>query len=78
MLLFSDFDDIALNELKVIATLGKGAFARVDLVHHVGELSQTFALKRVRKEYVVETSQQQHMLNERNIMMNCSNQFICR
>lgn len=70
--------DISLDTLKIVATLGKGGFATVDLVHHLHKPSKTFALKRMKKQYIVEANQQQHILNERKILLDCDHQFICR
>lgn len=75
---FIDECDITLDSLKIITTLGKGGFARVDLVHQINKPSQTFAMKCVKKQYVVDTNHQQHIMNERNLMLKCNNQFICR
>lgn len=75
---YSEYYDITLDDLKTVVTLGKGGFARVDLVHHIRNPSLTFALKRMKKDYVIKTNQQQHMLNEKSLMLGCNSQFICR
>lgn len=74
----SEFSDMSLDKVKFITTLGKGGFARVDLVHLIDKPSITFALKRVKKEYVVSVRQQQNLMNERNIQLSCESDFICR
>ncbi|BFF93953.1 cGMP-dependent protein kinase 1 [Drosophila madeirensis] len=61
---------IAISELKKVATLGAGAFGRVDLVAH-GQ--QTFALKIIKKIEVVKQDQIEHVYNEKNVMIKCRN-----
>ena len=56
-----------LDEFKEIGCLGVGAFGRVTLVENP-EDQQVYALKRVRKNRIVETSQQEHIINEKRIM----------
>ncbi|XP_033249471.1 cGMP-dependent protein kinase 1 isoform X1 [Drosophila miranda] len=59
---------IAISELKKVATLGAGAFGRVDLVAY-GQ--QTFALKIIKKIEVVKQDQIEHVYNEKNVMIKC-------
>ena len=40
--------------------------------------SQVFALKCMKKQHIVETLQQEHVLSERNILLSCNSQFITR
>ena len=40
--------------------------------------SQVFALKCMKKQHIVETLQQEHILSERNILLSCNSQFITR
>ena len=68
---------IRLSEFEVLGTLGVGGFGRVELVRNQRDL-RTYALKVLKKQYVVETKQQDHVLNERNIMFNSRSSFICR
>ena len=50
-----------------IGCLGVGAFGRVTLVENPAD-KKVFALKKVNKNYVVKTSQQEHIINEKKIM----------
>uniref|UniRef100_A0A803YC92 Protein kinase domain-containing protein n=1 Tax=Meleagris gallopavo TaxID=9103 RepID=A0A803YC92_MELGA len=52
---------VQLEELRVV--LGTGGFGRVELVR-----AQLFALKRIRKDQVVRTRQQEHMRTERRVL----------
>lgn len=71
--------DVDLWDLEVVATLGIGGFGRVELVkcEKNGNL-RTFALKCLKKKHIVETKQEEHVYNERKIMLSCNTPFICR
>lgn len=71
------FDSFKLTDFKRIATLGVGGFGRVDLVkHRMG--GQTYALKSLKKQHVVDTKQQEHVVAEANIMRTCRSPFVVR
>jgi cGMP-dependent protein kinase len=72
-----DLSDIRLSEFEVLGTLGVGGFGRVELVKNSRD-QRTYALKILKKQHVVETKQQDHVLNERNIMMGARSNFISR
>jgi cGMP-dependent protein kinase len=72
-----DLVDIRLSEFEILGTLGVGGFGRVELVKNTRD-SRTYALKILKKQLVVETKQQDHVLNERNIIMDARSNFICR
>ena len=69
----SEFDNeyahIQISELKKIATLGAGAFGKVDLVAYG---SKTFALKIIKKIDIVKQDQVDHVYSEKHVMMKCS------
>jgi len=73
-----EFEDLTLDKLEVIATLGVGGFGRVALVNLSKEKGKTFALKCLKKKHIVDTQQQEHVYSEKKIMMNCRHQFIAR
>lgn len=67
-----------MKDLNIVATIGVGGFGRVELVKYVkNNIVQVFALKCMRKQHVLETNQQEHVFNERKIMMSCRSPFIC-
>ena len=72
-----DLVGIRLSEFEIIGTLGLGGFGRVELVRNMRDL-RTYALKVLKKQHIVETKQQDHVLNERNIMFGARSNFICR
>lgn len=76
---------INLNDLEIVTTLGVGGFGRVELVKYCSALSrgnseqiETYALKCLKKQHILDTQQQEHLFNERSIMMSCDSEFICR
>lgn len=58
-----------MTDLRVIATLGVGGFGRVELVQLNGDQSRSYALKQMKKAQIVETRQQQHIMSEKEIMV---------
>ena len=72
-----DLIDIRLSEFEILGTLGLGGFGRVELVRNMRDM-RTYALKVLKKQHIVETKQQDHVLNERNIMFDARSNFICR
>lgn len=73
-----EFSKLKLSDLKVLTTLGVGGFGRVELVQIKDDNSRTFALKEMRKQHIVETRQQEHILNEKKIMAEARSNFIVR
>ncbi|KAJ8882012.1 hypothetical protein PR048_018500 [Dryococelus australis] len=74
----AELDYIRLDDLDVVATLGVGGFGRVELVQYMYDKTQTFALKCLKKQHIVDTQQQEHVYSEKVIMMACRSPFICR
>lgn len=72
----TDIRDVV--DLRRIATIGIGGFGRVDLVQPLLDSSRSYALKKMRKNHIVETRQQEHIFNERNIMLEARCDFIVR
>uniref|UniRef100_A0A915DXB9 Protein kinase domain-containing protein n=1 Tax=Ditylenchus dipsaci TaxID=166011 RepID=A0A915DXB9_9BILA len=72
-----DEEDVELVDLKTVSTLGVGGFGRVNLVKHF-DTDKVFALKILNKAHVKEMNQQEHVLNERGILMGCKSEFIVR
>lgn len=71
------FEDLTLDELEVIATLGMGGFGRVEMVQNVKD-KRTYALKCLKKKHIVDTRQQEHIYSEKKIMAQTNSPFICK
>ena len=72
------FAHLQLNDLRKEATLGVGGFGRVELVTLADNKSVSYALKVMKKAQIVETRQQQHILNEKQIMLESNCAFIAK
>ncbi|KAK3774776.1 hypothetical protein RRG08_019639 [Elysia crispata] len=74
----SEYAKLKLTDLTMIATLGVGGFGRVELVQVNNEKSRAYALKILKKHHIVETRQQEHIMNEKKIMIEARSDFIVR
>jgi len=72
----SKFEKVTLKQFKVISTLGTGGFGRVELVEDKDDKTKTYALKCLSKQHIVQTKQQEHILNEKNILQSLNSKFI--
>lgn len=72
------FSSIHLQDVKIITTLGMGGFGRVDLVTIGEDKTTSYALKVMKKCQIVETRQEQHIINEKRIMMESDSEFIVK
>ncbi|KAF7261913.1 hypothetical protein EG68_00744 [Paragonimus skrjabini miyazakii] len=66
------------EDLEPIAVLGVGGFGCVELVVWNKDRSRSFALKRMKKQHIVQTRQQEHICSERQILLEMRCPFICR
>lgn len=73
-----EFENLTLNDLDLVATLGIGGFGRVELVQLARDKTRTFALKCLKKRHIVDTRQQEHVYSEKRIMMESRTPFIAR
>lgn len=64
----NEYSHVELTDLKKIATLGSGAFGKVDLVSYN---QTTFALKIIKKIDIVKQDQIEHVYSEKHVMMKC-------
>ncbi|KAF5405341.1 cGMP dependent protein kinase, partial [Paragonimus heterotremus] len=69
---------IRLTDLERVCVLGVGGFGRVDLVTLTYDRTQAFALKRMQKQHIVQTRQQEHVHFEKLILSSVNSPFICR
>ncbi|XP_021352271.1 cGMP-dependent protein kinase 1-like [Mizuhopecten yessoensis] len=73
-----EYQEIQLDHLELVATLGMGGFGRVELVQLTTDRTRTFALKCLKKKHIVDTRQQEHIYSEKKIMMESNCGFIAR
>ncbi|CAL1526309.1 unnamed protein product [Lymnaea stagnalis] len=73
-----EFENVTLDDLQLVTTLGMGGFGRVELVQLTKDKTKTFALKCLKKKHIVETRQQEHIYSEKKIMMEADSPFITK
>lgn len=73
-----EFREVQLTDLRIITTLGVGGFGRVELVQIKDDTNRSYALKQMKKAQIVETRQQQHIMSEKEIMVEANSDFIVK
>jgi len=71
-----EYRDKKLDEFKVVSMLGVGSFGKVQLVQDEAKPERVYALKVLLKANVVRRSQQQHVMNEKRILIGINSPFI--
>jgi len=66
-----------LEDLKTLGLLGRGAFGKVTLVMDP-KTEKTFALKAIKKKQIEELAQQEHIVQEKQIMQMMDSNFLVR
>jgi len=74
---FVNLIECKLEDFKILGVLGVGSFGRVSLVRDPSS-NITYSLKKVRKNKVIETGQQEHVRNERAVLATLDSAFCCR
>lgn len=69
-------DEVDLEDLDIVATLGVGGFGRVELVK--SKKGSIYALKCMKKCHIVQTHQITHVFSERDILFSVRSPFVCR
>lgn len=72
-----NYSEVEFGDLEYITTIGIGGFGRVELVRVVHD-TYALALKRIKKAHVKELKQEQHVINERSILLQCKSPFIIK
>ena len=70
--------DLEFADLKPIAVLGSGTFGRVSLVQNKKSTDQVYALKAMIKSEIEAHKQQQNVMNEKELMLQCNHTFVLR
>ena len=73
-----EYKNVTLDQYKVLSTLGMGGFGRVELVQDKKKPEKTYALKCLSKKHIVDTKQQEHVQNERNVLLSIDTHFIIK
>lgn len=79
---FDNMDKVSLEDFKILKTIGSGAFGKVHLVEKpskiAGKKSKYYAMKVLRKEYLVAKNQCAHTMTERRILEEIESPFIVK
>lgn len=71
--------NLQFSDLKPIAVLGAGTFGRVSLVQNkLATGTQVYALKAMLKSEIEAHKQQQNVMNEKDLMLQCNHTFVLR
>ena len=72
----SGFENSKLEDFSFVATLGMGGFGRVELVKDKNNNDKSYALKCLIKQHIIDTKQQEHVYNEKQILLSLDSPFI--
>lgn len=75
---YTEFANLDLDDLKVIQTVGMGAYGRVQLVQCTHQKNKVFALKYLKKADISKLTHRNQVFNEKDLHMSCNNPFITR
>lgn len=67
---------VELTDFETVTTIGVGGFGRVDLVCLKLDRSRSYAMKKLKKQHIVDMQQQEHVYNEKTILESCTSPFI--
>ncbi|XP_060851768.1 cGMP-dependent protein kinase, isozyme 1-like [Rhopalosiphum padi] len=67
---------VELTDFETVATIGVGGFGRVDLVCLKLDKNRSYAMKKLKKQQIVDMQQQEHVYNEKTILESCTSPFI--
>ncbi|XP_045476418.1 cAMP-dependent protein kinase catalytic subunit beta-like isoform X3 [Harmonia axyridis] len=73
-----EYGNIELEDLDPVTIIGTGSYGTVSLVRYTKASNVSFALKKIEKAGMVRRNQQDHSLNERELLMTIKSPFITR
>lgn len=66
-----------LKDFVIISVIGKGTYAKVLLVRHSTD-NQLYALKILKKKYILEKNQERHIMTEKQILSAIEHPFLVK
>lgn len=63
------------NDFSVLSVIGKGTYAKVYLVRHLKD-NKLYALKVLKKKYIIEKNQENHIMTEKRILADIEHPFL--
>lgn len=67
----------ALKDFSKLSVIGKGTYAKVTLVRHLKD-NQLYALKELKKKYILEKNQEKHIMTEKEILAQIEHPFLVK
>lgn len=67
----------SLKEFVTISVIGKGTYAKVLLVRHLKD-NHLYALKVLKKKYILEKNQERHIMTEKQILSAIEHPFLVK
>ena len=66
-----------IKDFVAISVIGKGTYAKVLLVRHIKD-KQLYALKVLKKKYILEKNQERHIMTEKQILSAIEHPFLVK
>jgi len=67
----------SMKDFSILSVIGKGTYAKVLLVRHLKD-NQLYALKVLKKKYILEKNQEKHIMTEKQILAAIEHPFLVR
>jgi len=67
----------AMQDFSKLSVIGKGTYAKVTLVRHLKD-NQLYALKELKKKYILEKNQEKHIMTEKEILAQIEHPFLVK
>ncbi|KAF5282827.1 hypothetical protein FQR65_LT02825 [Abscondita terminalis] len=72
----NQYQHVTIKDLEITTTIGIGSFGTIRLAQYKNEPTSVFALKRLKKFYLVTEQQKTLVLNEKKLHIQCNSPFI--
>jgi serine/threonine protein kinase len=66
-----------MSDFSILSVIGKGTYAKVFLVRHLKD-NKLYALKVLKKKYIVEKNQEKHIMTEKEILSEVDHPFLVK
>jgi serine/threonine protein kinase len=67
----------SIKDFSALSVIGKGTYAKVLLVRHLKD-NQLYALKVLKKKYILEKNQEKHIMTEKEILAQIEHPFLVK
>ena len=77
ILTLAEMNSTSMQDFSTLSVIGKGTYAKVVLVRHLKD-NQLYALKILKKKYIVEKNQEKHIMTEKEILAQIEHPFLVK